>query len=160
MYNVLDVSRYVINYSNKKGYEISNLKLQKLLYFIQAEFLISDDNSPCFDEDIEAWNFGPVVPDAYHEFKHFGSSSIPEIDSYLKFMSKDIWSLQRVPFDENIILEIDRERINSVVDTLSKYSATTLVEITHMQDPWQNAYIPGCNRVISKKRIKEYFENA
>ena len=36
MYNVLDVCRHVINYSNEKDYGISNLKLQKILYFIQA----------------------------------------------------------------------------------------------------------------------------
>lgn len=40
MYNVLDISRYIINYSNDCNYIISNLKLQKLLYFIQVYFLI------------------------------------------------------------------------------------------------------------------------
>lgn len=64
MYNVLDVCRYVINYSNDKDYDISNLKLQKLLYFIQAYFLINK-NETCFNETIEAWDFGPVIPKAY-----------------------------------------------------------------------------------------------
>ena len=41
MYNALDVSRYIINYSNDKNYGISNLKLQKILYFVQAYFLTS-----------------------------------------------------------------------------------------------------------------------
>ena len=40
-YRVLDVCRHVINYSNKHDYGISNLKLQKVLYFIQAYFLIT-----------------------------------------------------------------------------------------------------------------------
>ena len=62
MYNVLDICRYVIKYSNEKKYGVSNLKLQKLLYFIQAYFIIkNNDNAPCFKEKIEAWNFGPVV---------------------------------------------------------------------------------------------------
>ena len=38
LYNVLDISRYIINYSNQQGYGISNLKLQKILYFVQAYF--------------------------------------------------------------------------------------------------------------------------
>ena len=63
-YNVLDISRYIINYSNVKDYGISNLKLQKILYFVQAYFLI-ETGSPCFKEKIEAWDFGPVVPKAY-----------------------------------------------------------------------------------------------
>lgn len=159
MYNVLDISRYVINYSNKQGYGISNLKLQKLLYFIQADFLISNEGKPCFDEEIEAWNFGPVVPESYHTFKHFGSSNIPEIKSYIKLDNDDIWSLQRVLFDDSIIAPKDKKEIESVVDMFSRYSATALVSLTHNQAPWKNAYIPGQNVIISKESIKEYFEN-
>lgn len=39
-YDVLEICRHVINYSNEKDYGISNLKLQKMLYLIQAYFLI------------------------------------------------------------------------------------------------------------------------
>ena len=54
-YKVLDVCRHVINYSNEHDYGISNLKLQKILYFIQAYFLTKKkDHTPCFDEKIEA----------------------------------------------------------------------------------------------------------
>lgn len=55
MYNVLEICSYIINYSNEKEYDISNLKLQKLLYFIQIYFLINNDE-PCFEEKIEAWD--------------------------------------------------------------------------------------------------------
>ncbi len=49
MYDVLEVCRHIINYSNAKDYRISNFKLQKLLYFVQAYFLIaSRDKQPCF----------------------------------------------------------------------------------------------------------------
>ena len=76
MYDAVSIARFVINYSNKQEYGISNLKLQKIMYFIQAYFLITQDK-PCFSDDIEAWDFGPVVPAAYHEFKQFGSGNIP-----------------------------------------------------------------------------------
>lgn len=52
-YKVLDVCRYVIDYSNEKEYGISNLKLQKILYFIQAYFLIKQPSRCCFDDRIE-----------------------------------------------------------------------------------------------------------
>ena len=55
MYNVLEICSYIINYSNEKEYDISNLKLQKLLYFIQVYFLIKNDE-PYFEERIEAWD--------------------------------------------------------------------------------------------------------
>lgn len=90
-YDVLEVCRHVINYSNEKEYGISNLKLQKVLYFIQAYFLIDKTkNAPCFDDKIEAWNFGPVVPAAYHEYKQYGSGDIPTIESYILFDTDNI----------------------------------------------------------------------
>ena len=58
MYDVQDVAEYVITYSEVKDYGISNLKLQKSLYLIQAYFLIQTEK-PCFSEEIEAWDFGP-----------------------------------------------------------------------------------------------------
>ena len=49
MNRILDVARYIINYSNEKNYGISNLKLQKLLYFVQAFFLVcSHGQQTCF----------------------------------------------------------------------------------------------------------------
>ncbi len=67
MYSAIDVARYIIWYCKRRRYSISNLKLQKILYFVQANFLVSI-GTPCFEEEIEAWDFGPVVPEVYHEF--------------------------------------------------------------------------------------------
>lgn len=90
-YDVLDISRYIINYSNDKDYGVSNLKLQKILYFVQAYFLINiPDSHVCFKERIEAWNFGPVVPKAYREYKQYGSTNIPTILSFIEFGNHDI----------------------------------------------------------------------
>lgn len=160
MYNVLDVCRYVINYSNEKNYGISNLKLQKILYFIQAYFLTNTkDNSPCFREKIEAWDFGPVVPEAYHEYKQYGSSDIPTIDSYISFNEGNIWDIIRIDYDKNIIDNKDKKLINEVIDMFAEYTATDLVSLTHNQSPWIEAYEPHENNEISISSIKEYFES-
>lgn len=74
MYSVLDVARYVVARSNRAG-TISNLKLQKVLYFIQAEFLVVQD-APCFAEQIEAWDFGPVVPVVYYRYRTMASAHL------------------------------------------------------------------------------------
>ena len=58
MYKAIDVARHIINYSNEKRYGISNLKLQKLLYMVQAYYLVkTDEHKPCFDDPILP-NFG------------------------------------------------------------------------------------------------------
>ena len=75
MYDVQDVAEYVIVYSKYKDCGISNLKLQKILYLVQAYFLIQTKN-PCFLEDIEAWDFGPVIPEVYRKYKQFGGADI------------------------------------------------------------------------------------
>lgn len=158
MYDVKDVSRYIINYSNMMNYNISNLKLQKLLYFIQAYFLINPDyHNPCFNEVIEAWSFGPVVPVAYYEYKEYGGGHIPTIDSYLQFDRNDMWGCNRVIYNKNIIKEKDAMLINEMVDKLSIYTATDLVELTMKQDPWKKAY-KRSDKTITNEDLIEYFK--
>lgn len=156
MYNVLDICRYVINYSNSNSNGISNLKLQKILYFIQAYFL-SETKKPCFSDRIEAWNFGPVVPKAYHEFKQYGASNIPYITNYIEYSSNNLWSATSKTFNSDIILENDKKRINFVLDTFANYSATDLVDLTHNQAPWKEAYAHGQNTEITISEIRKYF---
>lgn len=121
-YPVRDVSHYIIVYSNERDYGVSNLKLQKLLYLVQAFFLIND-YPPCFDE---------------------------------KFDEKNIWNTERIYY-EDVISDDDKEMVQAVVDKFAHCSATVLVELTHNQDPWINAYADGQCNEITKEEIKKYF---
>lgn len=160
MYKILDICSYVINYSNKKEYGVSNLKLQKLLYFIQAAFLSRADNSEaCFSARIEAWDFGPVVPIAYHEFKHFGSSDIPNVSRFLIIQKNEPWNIEKYNYEEGSIRNKDKKEINGVIDFFSDYSAADLVEVTHNQAPWKEAYSRGRNTEITIEAIREYFRS-
>ncbi len=141
MYRALSVARYIIERCHSKNRSISNLKLQKILYFVQAEFLVSRGH-PCFAEQIEAWDFGPVVPEVYQKYKIFGSSNIPVFGR---------------PTNAVVIRNDDQEIINDIVDECARYSASALVDITHHQLPWLDAYVPGYNNVISQSSIKNYF---
>lgn len=152
VYDVLNICRYIINYSDG----VSNLKLQKLLYFTQAYFLITK-GEPCFYDDIEAWDFGPVIPKAYCEYKQFGCGDIPSIKSFIQIDENNIWDSKRILYNDSVIEKDDKKRINAVVDLFADYSATNLVELTHKQAPWTNAYAPHMNNVITLSSIKEYF---
>lgn len=154
-YNVMDVARYIINYSNERGYAISNLKLQKILYFVQAAFLV-ERHEPCFYENIEAWDFGPVVPEVYQEFKMYGSNTIPFVRNYID-LSNGIWESKRKEYSSDVIYPDDKLIINGMIDECSAYSAGQLVEITHNQDPWMKAYVKGWNNVISQDSIYNFF---
>ncbi|MGL6168774.1 MAG: Panacea domain-containing protein [Fusobacteriaceae bacterium] len=150
MNTVLDICRFIVNYSNKNSYGVSNLKLQKLLYFVQAKFLLETDK-PCFEEKIEAWDYGPVVPEAYHEFKEYGGMNIPTIHRYKSSIQKS-----EIEFDEKIIISESRDKIISVLDFFENYTAGNLIDITHKQDPWKNAYI-STFKIIENDSIKRYF---
>lgn len=157
IYNVLDVCRYIINYSNEKGYEISNLKLQKLLYFVQGCFLI-EKNEPCFNDPIEAWEFGPVVSEAYQEYKMYGASNIPPITKYFHIDKENWLNSGYVKYQDNVISNEDKKIIEQVVDSLSSATALDLVRTTHEQTPWKDAYVAGKNSIISLDDIKKYFK--
>lgn len=141
MYNALSVAKYVIDRSNNTKNPISNLKLQKLLYFIQAEFLVSTGH-PCFNDDIEAWPLGPVVPIVYEKYRIFGSTLIPF--SY---------------GNESYISVFDKLIIDNIIEICKDYSASYLVSLTHKQKPWLEAYNNGPYSKITNASIKSFFEN-
>lgn len=177
IYNVLDVSRHIINYSEEKDYGVSNLKLQKLLYFVQAYFMLEKkDHTPCFHEKIEAWDFGPVVPEAYQEWAKYGSCDIPQhfsqgahdfsrweqsvIESYMVIDKDNIWNSYRVQYHDDIIDEDDKKLIDRVIDRFADYTATDLVSLTLCQRPWMDTYVEGQNNEITTDAIRRYFSAA
>lgn len=143
MYSALLVAKYIIRRCAERGKSISNLKLQKILYFVQAEFLV-DLGTCCFQDAIEAWDFGPVVPIVYRAYRIYGSANIP---------ADTINGLRPIPCE-------DVERINGIVDECSEYSASQLVDITHKQSPWRDAYFRGVNNEISPQSIRAFFTEA
>jgi uncharacterized phage-associated protein len=140
VYKALDISKYIIRYEAEQGRAVSNLRLQKLLYFIQARFLVSK-NEPCFFDKMEAWDFGPVVPTVYHEFKFFGSSGIPLACAE----------------GGHEIYDEDKELIKEMLDYCSKLSTSALVSRTHNQRPWKEAYRRLYDNTIYIDSVKKYF---
>ena len=154
-YKVLDIAVYTINYSQYIKHPISNLKLQKLLYFIQGAFLAAN-GTPCFDEEIEAWSYGPVVPSVYKKFKRYGSNNIPRIEEYV--ISSSANNIEIKSCKAINISETDLSFINSIIDKFKYISATSLINITHQFDsPWHKSYKCGYNCIIKKELIRNYF---
>lgn len=125
MYNALDVAKYVINYCNEKQQPISNLKLQKLLYFLWVDFY-KQRKCSLFHDNICAWQLGPVVPDVYYEFCSYAGLPIAR-----KYCVANI--------EEN-----DKTIIEKIIDNYINLSAFKLVEKTHESNtPWAKVYNNG-----------------
>ncbi|WP_309232563.1 Panacea domain-containing protein [Cylindrospermum sp. FACHB-282] len=117
---------------------ISNLKLQKLLYYAQGFHLALYDK-PLFSEPIEAWRYGPVVPEVYHEYKNCGSDAIP-IPEDIDFSK----------FNEQTV-----ELLNEVYNVYGQFSAWKLRNMTHNEDPWKDTSVGD---VIIFQSLKKYFK--
>ena len=98
MTTAVDVARWMINRSHESGArDLTNMKLNKLVYFAQAHHLATTGR-PLYSDVIEAWQHGPVVEDVYHSFKEFGSRPItdsgprPELDLVATELLEAVWS--------------------------------------------------------------------
>lgn len=139
------IANYFINRANREMVDdqtpegITNLKLQKILYFAQAAHLALNDK-PLFDEEIEAWRFGPVIPGIYQKYKIHSNKPIPT-------------SAMSVQIDENTKVFLDK-----VWDIYGKYSAAELVQISHNHRPWREAYDSNDGAIITKEEITQYYK--
>jgi len=137
MTTAFEVAKYII-----KSLPVDNLKLQKLLYYSQAVYLVLHDKEPLFIEDIEAWDYGPVVPLVYQAYKQYGFDTIPPAD------------------DESAL---DFEEMKAVDMTLACFGVLpgpALINQTHYEAPWKNAYRSGRpSRVITVEAIYDFFKD-
>jgi uncharacterized phage-associated protein len=139
MYKALDIAKYFIKLASPEQEDwITNLKLQKLLYYAQG-FHLALYGKPLFSEQIEAWHYGPVVPEVYHTYKEYKAKPISQ------------------PEDFNLD-EYDQETqelLDEVYEVYGQYTAPALAQFTHQELPWKNT-TPGDE--ISHSLLKAYFE--
>lgn len=143
-YKALDIAnKLLLKSCNLCGCDLmSNLKLQKMLYYEQG-YHLGAFGTPLFDEDIEAWLYGPAVPSVFRHFRSYGTGGIlPSSDSEVMLSE-----------DEEILF-------NEVFDAYVDFSAYGLMRNTHKEPPWRQAYMnQRDSRVISPKNMKTYFAN-
>ena len=152
-YNVIDVASYIINYSNQINRPINNLKLQKLLYYVQAAVL-AKANHMCFDSKIIAWKFGPAVPEAYHYYAEYGRDDIPNQEDY-KTIKLDNKTL-RMSYTQPVEIDYMTQKIiRSVVDSYSDITNPLgLSRKTCNEDPWKTTSL---NHEITCDALHSYY---
>ncbi len=142
MLTCFDVADYLLAQTDESsGDLISNLKLQKLVYYAQGVHLAVFDR-PLFAEPIEAWTHGPVVPVLYRRYKDSGSGPIsPPTDvDFTKF-------------------DVDaREILDEVYSVYGQFSAWKLREMTHSEKPWVEANLNTRSNVITHEALAAFFK--
>lgn len=144
MANVNDVASFFVDWANKSEEEhMTNLWLNKLLFFAQGQHL-ARYGTPLFEDTIEAWNYGPVVPAIYRKYKVCGRNPIPTVD--------DEYTPSNFSREEQILLA-------DILREYGAYTASTLVSMTHQPNtPWSNAYVEGENNEITVVAMMDFFK--
>lgn len=123
-----DVAQYIVLKCINEGHPISNLQLQKILYFCQCEYL-KKTGDPLFDDSFVAWQYGPVIPDVYRKYSLWGGNHIDWIKQ----------SISPLHIDSEILAII-----NPIIEKKRDVPPWDLVSQTHTPDsPWYKTYKNG-----------------
>lgn len=156
-YDVMDVAKFVVNYAAENNKNVTNMKLQKILYYLQG-FSYIVFGEPLFVDELEAWPYGPVVRKAYVNFSVFGSSEIPCYNNIMEFIFMKRISLDELNDYKSVFCDRVRNFLEVNLNNLLEYSANDLVNSTHKKGtPWFKYYEEGLKNIIPKDDIKEYF---
>lgn len=144
-YPAIAIANHFVDHANRNKEDMTNMKLLKLVYFAQAIHLALYEK-PLFPERVEAWRYGPVVPEVYHLYKRYGADPIPSVPSKV---------LPTIDADTKAVL-------NAVYDKYGHLSGPKLSGITHKAgSPWDQAYNSDNSRYafISHESMKEYYQD-
>lgn len=156
--NIRDVAEFIIRHCNINEIPISNLKLQKVLYYVQSWHLVFFEKHPLFKDVPEAWVNGPVYREIYNEYKPYGY-----LDIKLGFDKSNKESYQ----DALNKLKLDKEQERYMQSVLTHFAIKTpdeLVLRTHRDAPWNEArkdcgLLDYSNEVITHDMMYDYYSN-
>jgi len=137
------IGAWIVNYVDRDaGASITHLKLQKLLYYVEAWFLANFDRQ-LFAENVQAWTHGPVYRSVYDKYNGSNWDALPKERSVSLGAKLE-------PF------------VKAVYGEYGQFSAKKLEDLTHLEDPWKLARynLPPearCEDAIDKLIIRNYY---
>lgn len=151
--NIIHDAYYLIYKFNENGKQVTNMQIQKLMYFFEAYYMNVYEVDKLYDCNFNAWAFGPVAIPLYTKFRKFGKNAI-------KLTDEEVEIGQQI--DDN-----KKQLLDTIYDVFNNISAIDLVNITHMDNsPWKEVWENngnkvgyGANTYIDKEKSKKWFKN-
>lgn len=151
MLSALDVAKFfVFNAKENQDTSMSNLKLNKMLYFAQGIFL-AKYGKRLFEENVEAWEYGPVVYDVYERYSVYGNGVVE--------YTEEGFDYSKFSVEEMDCLMLADARYGC-------YTPSVLVDITHNQMPWHKNHdgtfrklIPDADMIVCFRELEEEFDS-
>lgn len=139
-----DIANYLLSKCREAGEPITNLKLQKLLYYAQAWHLVLF-NKELFCEDFQAWVHGPVLLSQYHRFK----------DNQWRPIMDEV--------DKPSLTKAEEKFLDKIIEVFGCETPIALEQMTHNELPWieARANLPAhkpSNAKIKKATMKSYYK--
>lgn len=155
MYNPKAIANEFLNLAEDDSASIDPMKIQKLIFYAHGWYLALYD-VPLIDEIVEAWQYGPVLPSLFYEFKEFGASPIKR--RALEFDS-DLESTEPyIPREDERPINV----IRRIWEVYGGFSALQLSEMSHTEGgPWDHIRksYPGIrNPQIPNELIMKHFK--
>lgn len=123
-YSAMDIAKYIVTSCYNLNKPVSNLKLQKMLYYLWVDFYKLTERK-LFLDNICAWQLGPVVPEVYYEFCSYAGNPIRLIYSVATSVE-------------------DKEKLDKIIDIYLPIPANELVNKTHARgSAWDIVYQNG-----------------
>ncbi|UDF29549.1 UNVERIFIED_ORG: DUF4065 domain-containing protein [Roseateles sp. XES5] len=156
MYDVRAVANFVLDVAEIDGRDVSNLHINKIVYFLHTDFLVAFSR-PLVSAKIEAWTYGPVFRELYREFKQFGDAPIV---GRARYLDPDTGQKRRAEW------HFTREEEEFLREHARKYasmSPSALVAQSHVEGgPWDQTWNhetkTNASMKISDEAIKSWYE--
>ena len=128
------VANFVLDRCEATGRRVSNLALQKIVYFCHVWSLVRT-GKPLVKHRFEAWEHGPVLPYLYREFKIFDAAPI---DARAKRIDPMDGQLRIVEYD---FAPDTMALLTEIVDFYSRIRASDLRGLSHVTGgPWHQVW--------------------
>ena len=145
VYNCFDIADYILKKAREENQLVDPMKLLKLTYIAHG-YNLGFFEKPLFNNQVQAWKYGTVIPDLYHVIKRFGNGYVDE-------EIVDLYKEKEVEGDQKKLLDF-------VWEAYKPLSGLQLSDLTHQEDtPWKKTFNQSYNVPISNDLIKEHYKS-
>lgn len=141
MHSAIKIAKKLLDLSGSAS-DMTPMKLIKLVYIAHG-WMLGLYGRPLISEDVEAWKYGPVIPEVYREIKKYGATPVKEL-----------------PEEYSVALDSQEENvIQQVYEKYIKFDGLDLSAMTHAPGtPWHEVWhSAGYQTRIDNEKIKNYY---
>lgn len=135
LYSSFHLANNILWLGREHKRSISNLQLQKFLYFAHGHYIAKTDKLLC-KEGFQPWQYGPVLGPVYYCCKEYGSGPVESYCAEFDPISKNFISF-RVDISKDTVL---KDVLSEVWTLYSDKDAMDLVKLSHKEGgAWHDA---------------------